>query len=388
MIEKRLIDFPHFFAHRLRREVKELYLSVAILNFAVAAVQIFEPMYLYTLGYSVAQIILFYLGVYGVYICIMPLGAKFASRFGFERSMLVSTPFYVLYYVALFALPQMPWLFFAAPLMFALQKTFYWPGYHSDFAKHSDEREQAREISTLAVISNAVFILGPLIGGFIISLTSFETLFIVVIVLIIVSNLPLLTSRESVDPQPFSYTKAYRRLFRKHHRRKFVAYFGYGEELIVMTIWPVFIYLIISNFATIGAVVALAVLATSLVTLFVGRLSDKHRKHPIIRFGTVMYSLTWWLRYFASSTGHVLLIDTLSRVAKDMIDIPLIAITYFRARKYNIMKGVLFLEMALVIGKLFALVATLAVFTMFGMTTGFLFAFILAGTMSLLYNYL
>ncbi|MBI4090468.1 MAG: hypothetical protein HY422_00420, partial [Candidatus Komeilibacteria bacterium] len=40
----------------MRREIKELYLSTLILNFGVSMILVFEPIYLYTIGYSLSYI--------------------------------------------------------------------------------------------------------------------------------------------------------------------------------------------------------------------------------------------------------------------------------------------------------------------------------------------
>lgn len=381
-------NLPHFLAHRLKRPVKELYLSVALMDLATAAVMIFEPIYLYTQGVSVSQILIFFFIAYAFYFVIMPLGAKFANTFGYEKSIFVSTVFLISYYAVLFLFLSWRWVIFLAPFCLALQKTFYWPGYHADFARFSDEHEQAREIGTLRAIGNAVYIIGPLLGGAIITLAGYQTLFIVVIILIAVSNLPLLLTKEEFKPQPFSYWAAYRRLFKKERRRQFLAYFGFGEELIVLVLWPVFIYLILKKPLGVGTVVGLATLLASLVTIYVGRVCDKHHKHPVIKLGTSLCFITWPLRAFAATGWQIFLLDALSRIAKNMVYVPLAAITYYRARRTDIMKGVLFFEMALVIGKLFVLAGVFLVIHFFGLPAGFIFAFLLAGALSLLYNLL
>ena len=62
-----------FFARHLRREVKELYFSVAILDLAINMVALFEPIYLWQKAdFSLVHILLFYLGVYGVYFLFYP----------------------------------------------------------------------------------------------------------------------------------------------------------------------------------------------------------------------------------------------------------------------------------------------------------------------------
>ena len=102
------LPVPSFFPHHISRELKELFWSRAIMDFAVAAVALFEPIYLYTLGYSLQVILLFYIEVYIVYFILLPVGAKFANRFGYEHSMTLSTIFLVGYYLALYAIGSNP----------------------------------------------------------------------------------------------------------------------------------------------------------------------------------------------------------------------------------------------------------------------------------------
>lgn len=92
---------PHYFSKHPSHELKELYFSVGIMDFATSAVALFEPIYLWTRGYSFAQIAMFYGAVYLLYTILLPLGGRIAARFGFEHSILTSQFAFIAYYVAL-----------------------------------------------------------------------------------------------------------------------------------------------------------------------------------------------------------------------------------------------------------------------------------------------
>jgi len=352
-------NFSHYFARRLTYQIKELYLSVALLDFASSLVIIFEPIYLYTLGFSLKQILIFWITVYVVYFFILPLGGKVARLQGYEHSILYSTPFLILYYLSLFAIPYHPFFLASAALSLALQKMLYWPGYHSDFARFSVDGERGREISTRIVIGLFVSAFGPFFGGLILTIFGFKTLFIFVIVLILASNISLLRTKEIFTPIPFSYTHAYRRLFKKENRRKFLAYLGFGEELIFLVLWPIFIYTIIGNYLSIGSIMAAAILITMFIVLFIGRITDKRNKYSVLRFGTILSSISWLLRMIIQGSLGVFLVDSFYRIARSILGVPLITITYERARRVSVMKSVVFFEMALTVGKLLAAISIL-----------------------------
>lgn len=353
------------------------------MDFAKSAVMIFEPIYLYTIGFSLQKILVFFLVIYLIYYFALPLGAKFARRFGYEHSILYSTPFLIIYYFSLYGIADRPYLIYVAIISLVIQKSLYWPGYHCDFARFSSHGERGKQIGNLVVLDSIVYVIGPLVGGVLIKFAGFSSLFIVASVLILISNIPLMRTKEMFTPVPFSYKRAHKRVWQKKHRRKFWAYFGFGEEIVVLVIWPIFIYTIIQDYFSIGLITAGATLFTSFIILWVGRVIDKKNERVVLKVGTIIYSIGWFLRLFVGSGFHVFLVDTLSRVSKNTIYVPITALTYSRACKGSVMKEIIFFEMTLVIGKVAAILIVLILLQYF--TSGFQAAFVVAGIMTLFY---
>lgn len=379
-----------FLAHRLTQQVKELYSSTLILNFAISAATIFEPVFLYLLfidkyglNKTLQLVMFFYLGVYLIYFFILPLGAKFARRYGFEHSIAVSTVFTALFYVSLFASSYNPAWLIAAIIFYAIWKMFYWPAYHGNFAYFSSRGEQGRQISNLLVLESIVFIIGPVVGGLILELAGFKVLFILTAILMMISNIPMLITREEFEPAEFSYSRAYVRLFRKENLRKMLALIGFGEELIVLTIWPIFIYVTVNDFLGLGLITSFSVLATTIIFLYIGKMTDKGDGRHLLKFGVVLYFFSWLWRLLSRSVLGVFLIDVYSRISKQAIAIPLTALTYQKAQDTSIMKTILFFEMSLVLGKIIALILALVLLQFF--TPGWNVLFIMASAFSLLY---
>jgi len=374
------------FATGLTRQVRELYLSSSIVTLAVAMVAIFEPIYLYQSGFSINQILYFYFGVYVIYLFTIPLGAKFARRFGYEKAILVGSPFLAVYYICLYLIPSNMLFAVAAILAFTIQKSFYWPGYHADFARFGQNKERGREVGNLIVLSSLVYIAGPLIGGFLISVWGFKMLFTAATILIIASNLPLLSTPEKFKPVPFSYSDSFRRLFAKENRRNFFGFIGFGEEFLVMVIWPVFIFTVLKNFLEIGSLIALATLATTLVVLFVGKMVDGDLQHrrSVLKTGAVFSSGAWLLRLLVQGGLGVFLVDALSRITKNVIIVPMMAMTYQRASETSVMKTIIFFEQALIIGKLLAIIFSLILLSF--VPNSFAVMFTLGALMTLLYS--
>lgn len=383
---KSLKTFFTFFATKISYQVKELYVSSAMINLAVAMVAIFEPIYLYKSGFSIEQVLYFYLAVYGLYFLTLPLGAKFARRFGYEKAIIISTPFLALFYIFLYLISFDSGFILPAIAAFVLQKTFYWPGYHADLARFGSSSERGREVSNLTAILTIVSIIGPFLGGVLIVLLGFKVLFVVATIIIITSNIPLLLTPEKFTPKSFWYFRSFRRLFYKENRRNFFGFCGFGEEFLSMIIWPIFIFTVVPNFFSIGSIVALSTLATTAILLFVGKMVDinTNDRRSILKIGSVFKSASWFMALLAKGVFGIFLVDSLSRITKDTVVVPMLAMTYDRANETSIMKTIVFFETSLIVGKILVILISLLV--LWFISDSFVCLFVLGGIMSILYS--
>lgn len=372
--------------HHLSSEMKDLYWASQLQSLALAMLLLFEPIYLWQQGLSLRSIVLYFLGVYIAYFLTMPLGANFATHFGYEHSMAISTIVQIAYYFSLFAVVYSWWYLVLAAALYALQKAFYWPAYHADFVRYSDQTEEGKEISGLSVASSLVYIIGPLLAGFILQYSSWLWLFIAGSLVLLLSNWPLLRTKRVFTPRVFPYSGAYQRLVEPGERRRLFGYMGFGEELIVLVLWPVFISIVVVGYLEIGLVVAISTLVMSLIVLYVGKLTDEHNKHSVLRFSTILYALGWLVRLVIISPFQVFLVDLWSRFTKNIVSVPLTAITYERAKTRSVMDTVVLFEMSLVVGKIIAAIILLIVFSLTSsITFAWQAAWLLAAIMTFLY---
>lgn len=373
----------HFFANHLSRELKELYASTAILTFAAAAIAIFEPIYFITIGFTISQVLLFYGVVYVLYFFMLPLGAKFARSRGYEHGILYSSPFLILYYLSLFAIPQSKLFIGVAIIAFSIQKILYWPSFHADMARFGSTEERGREVGGIELLLACVAILAPAFGGLIISFFGFKVLFAIVSVLILVSNIPLLLTPENFTPVPFSYRESMKDLFKKENRRAVMSRLGFGEQLLTAVAWPIFIFTIIPQFKQLGLIVSATIFMTSIVMLVVGRLTDTRYRGKLIRIGTIFTLLSHPVRLIVLNPLGILAADTFYSISRSVLGIPYTASVYDEAKNSSIMRSLMHHEMALALGKAFA--SFLAILLIFLFPPGWAAVFTLGAVLTLFY---
>ncbi|MDE2312194.1 MAG: MFS transporter [Patescibacteria group bacterium] len=375
---------PSYFSKTVREEIGELFAASAIGNLALSIAMVFEPIFLYSiLHFTVSQVLLFFAIVYSVYIPTIILGAKFASNYGYKHAIAMSVPFQILYWVLLLLARDNPGLVVVSAIALALQKSLYWPGFHALMARYADQGQVGREFSVVYATIGLSQIVGPFLGGFMAQHFGMTATFVVASLVYCFSVMPLFTKRETFVPKPYLYRDTFKLLH--DFPKKFLGYVGFGEELLVLTIWPIFIYIVAKDYEKTGTVATVASFIAAVLALIIGKITDQYTKRVLIKLGAFFSSLVWFARLTASSIWNVFTLDTLSRASKEMDFIPISTVTYLRAEATHVVPYAVFFEQSLSVGKLSAcLLGAL----LFGLTGSFMVLFILGGLYSLLYMFI
>ncbi len=384
-----LTFIKHYIAPNPNRELREMFLAKAILTFAVSMVTIFEPIYLYRLGFSLSSVVLVYAAMYVLYLLLVPIGGQICRRHGYEHTMFLSSPFLIIYYLSYLLVPQNHWFIILTVLALAIHKILYWPGYHANFATWSRKVEEGREVSNMYAVMGAMGALAPVVGGLLILVGGFPLIFVATAALILLSNVPLLRTPEVFMPRSFSYLKAWKRLFEKKRRRQLFGFFGFGENFILAVAWPLYVAIVIPSAIVIGMVISLARLFDILFLLYVGKVTDDEQdnKDSVLRSGVIYSVLAWLVRPFLGGSLGVFLSDTFGSLSMSAVRVPLVSIMYESARQDDDpMETIVFAEMALSIAKVVAGLAC-AVILHFWVGAWWVI-FFLAALFTLLYSFI
>lgn len=373
-----------FFPVHMNQQMREFFVSSAIFDFGAAMTSIFEPIYLWSIGWKLPAIIVFYMAAYAFYFLVAPLGASFARSRGYEHSITLSTPFLVLYFLALFNIPRGNIFAVIAAVSFGIFRMFYWPGARSIIANYSTDDEGGRTFSGLSALSIAAMVLGPVVGGIIVQQFGFAVLFMIVSAVILLSSVPMLITPEKFEPHKLAYADSYKRMLRPEFKRTVAAHFGYGEEFISDIILPVFFLTFVTSYIGVGAIVTLGGVIAIIAILAIGRMTDAHHRHPIMHAGVILTALSWIVRVISITPLGIIICQSLYRVSRLTLQVPFMTIANRRAREYSVMKSSLLYEMSIVVGKILTGAVTLAI--LFYSPDNWTAVFLLAAALTLFYG--
>ncbi|MBI4021834.1 MAG: MFS transporter [Candidatus Andersenbacteria bacterium] len=378
----------HFFHVQPRPELRELYLFSVFFSFASSLILIFEPVFFYVQGYSLSLIAFYYALHYALYVLVLPLGGAFAARFGVERSLALSMPLFIVYFLTLAILPSQPALFWVAWVLLTLHKMFYWPAYHADVCRSAHTNSRGTEISWLFAVTHGVGVIGPLAGGLVATYFGFPALFVLAASLALAASVPLLRTPERVRKSRFAYNTPWQIMAARPFTRARLAMIGWGENLIDLVFWPVFMFIMVGSPDRLGYITGFSVLFMALYGFLVGDMSRGTARRQMLRLHVPVMMFGYLLRPLAAGSINVLLTDVLARSSYIGVQIPHWQLLYAEGRRAGPLRYVVALEMTLAVSKAVLALVLAGVFAVLTPYAGFAVTFLLAGAYALLYLFL
>lgn len=339
-------NFWHFFKYK---ELNELYISMAVRSFSLSMIGIFMPIYLLNLGFSFSSVALFFAVLaFSHAVGTIPAGL-ISARFGYKHNILFSVPLLILAFLALYTLETFNWPLLAISVLFGVNNSLFWTGYHSDFSRFSHKKKRGSELSYSKIITSLFHVLGPITGGIVISLVGFKVLFVIVSILFFVAVFPLFKTKDVHDKFHFSLKD----VFLKRKVKESFAFVGFGFERVAAgLVWPVFVFFFLlgESYNSLGILSSISLLFSFVFVFAIGRFADDYRK-IILKIGAIANAFVWIVKSFVRTGMQVFMIDSVYGITSASYSLSFDAISYDKANKGNIMKYIVYREFMINMGR-------------------------------------
>lgn len=313
-----------------KKELSQIYLSVAIRSLSISMLGLFIPLYLhYELGISLVSTLLFYAFYSTVFGVMSPVAAKFASRFGIKHTVLFSLPFYLFFIGSLFLLPKYPIPLLVIASAIGISWAFYWFGMNLAFYHASHHNHRGEEVGKQKSLTIIFEMIGPLLGGILIVKLGFQAVFAISIILLFLAFIVLLAGQEKHIQFMFSM----RSLIDKKYWRNSLYYVSRGSKAIAGgVIWPLFIFTTLGSYISLGVIGTIMASVSAILVLFFGKYSDHKGKRTIIRWGIGFEGASWIFKAAVNSVGQIFGATIFGAVMEGTLEAPLGALEYDKAK--------------------------------------------------------
>lgn len=333
-----VLEHHHEQSFLLNRELNELYISVAIRAFAFALINVFIPIYLFELGFSLKMILVFFAGYSLVRAAAKIPAVKFGARFGFKHMILFSVPLTLIAFLLFYALPGHPWLLWLIVFVYGIATSFYWVGYHFDFATSSNHKNRGMQVGFAKVAQIFGAAIAPFIGGVVLTFFGFHMLFIIGAVLLFCSAIPLFFSADSHEQVDVHFSH----ILHEQLSWESLSFVGFGiERGVLLFIWPIVLFSILGDVEQVGFVASLSLIASVVTTIFVGKFVNRNPR-KFLRIGSILSSFGWAFRSFATSIGQLAIVDLFYGMSRVFVDVPFDVLSMDKATKTNKLRFIVF----------------------------------------------
>lgn len=354
-----------------RREINELYISVTIKHIALGLVAVFEPIYIYLhFGGSILPTLLYFGVIYIGFGLLTPLAGYVVSKIGIKRSILISIPFIIVYFIGLRSLGDVSWLIYVLPLLNIIYKTFYWTAFNLDFTLITDSKKRGHQVGVLRMTRLAAKILSPFIGGVIIVFSGYSNLFLVAIIILGLSVIPLFFSKEVYTRHPYSIRDLLNFTFKqKNLWRNRTALTAWGaENYASIIVWPIMIYLIIVDYSVIGGIMSSTTIIAFLFAFVIGKFVDRWGTKKVFHIGAIANAIAWTIRSIVGSPAQVAIADGSYKLAQEATNIGFNTEIYSQAARgqAGALTYIVFRELMLTTGRVLLIITCAGLFALTG----------------------
>ena len=374
------LNFP---AHKIHlSEHASLYLTNTMRIIAISLIGIFLPIFIYrisenylffstnpvTNGFS--WVLSYYLlrSVF-VWVSILFFGHLIFSKLHFQLSIIISFALLIVEIFFWYLAEDNLFFILVAGVISGLKVTFYWAPYHIFFVRKLGKKTAhfGKNTSLRFFFSRIFSAATPAVGGFIILKYGFNSLFITIILLLILSCLPIALVVHEWKHKKHNIIGVLKNFLLNKKRKKITLnFFGDGiESLVYVVFWPILLYFVLNNFIKIGVLSSVSLLVSSLFVLYIGKVIDKRGTKKIHIIGIILNILLYIPRIFLNSTLLFYSLDIVDRLVSGVYALPNMSKVYEKAKKFNSSDFILYRELSIHAGIIMASFFILVMFQIF-----------------------
>ncbi len=285
--------------------VGAIYVNNLLRTLAFSLGGLFSPLYIFLLGFEEKgliyglKVLILSIVIERIFVIILslPMG-KLVFRLGFKWSVLLGSLFLSNVFLLPVIFPRSLWLIVVMSILSAFEILLYWLARLSLMSLDGDRGHYGHEVSFMAVTSQVVAILGPFVGGYLVTTGGFRNLFAVVAGVSIISSLPMFFVGNHKINDGISVKGLVDFVKNRKNLHLNIAFFGQGiNNAIDGLFWVVYFYLIVKSFELVGSITSVITGLTILVIYLAGRQFDQQRARGKHADGRSFTIATCWIAF-------------------------------------------------------------------------------------------
>jgi MFS family permease len=311
-------------------DLRRFYVSVALRHFGLALITLFVPAYLYKeLGFSVQQVLVYYLIQELSSTLIIPIAGKFIAKYGTRNAMLLSVPFSFLTYLFM-PLSQNLLFLLGATFSRALFASIYFLSFHVYLARNSKEGKIGETTGKAWSVLRLAVLAGPLTGGLMLQFFGYSYVFALLVALQLLSVYAL-PKNAVIEKYPSFFG-----MLPKIKKKESFSWFAQGVAIEAGDfLWGLYAFTIVLGYAYLGALSFVAGLAIAIFSLWLGKKTDEMSRDLLLSISWLLGGISWLGRAVFGGIAGILFGNISGETAFMTMESPIMYKIYDAGRKNN-----------------------------------------------------
>lgn len=264
-------------------------------SIGVGLVNIFIPIYLLELGFSLPTVIAWLLTLH-LSILVGAFGTVFLSNIiGLVRCWYIRIVFTALLFSGLLLLPSHPEFLFVLAIISGIEAALFWIPYNILIVRKTEDATMGSSLAFVSNIGSVVGILVPGIAALLIVYFGYNLLFAIAFFFILLSIIPVLPLYQEKTEFRFNRSAMLETIRTNRHFILPEIFDNLGQDAQV--VWTLFVFIAALTVLDIGLLGVLAGLIGMIVTYIAGRLIDRWNAKAVIRSSAIATTLMWLASY-------------------------------------------------------------------------------------------
>lgn len=321
-------------------DLKKYNIFIFITSFAKLLVEIFIPLILYNMSFTIKEIILFLILKYSFCLLFIPVGYFIGKKYSVSTLMILSSIIFSITYIYLSQINKNLTSLIILSILYSSYLMFYWLGRHMYGLSIIEDKKTTDNVSLYNIFTILGGLFSPFIGSYIIEKTSTLTLSTIVLVLMIISIIPL-TKIKKLKLNPNTQIK---HIIKSFPKTNYI--FNTLDQLryILYTVLPLWIYINIkSKYSYIGILNIITGLGSIIYIYLLSKKMDKNKK-DYLSLSLLIMGIIYFLKITITSNLAYLIITLFEGITKSSLDTITLRNTYVYQKNYCITSYIIFTE--------------------------------------------
>ncbi len=320
--------------------LKKYNIFTFITTFAKLLIEVFIPLILYNMNFTIKEIILFLIIKHALCTIFLPITKLVIKKKSTTFLMIISSILFTLSYIYLNFLTKNLFKLLIFTTLLSMYLTFYWVGRHTYALSIIEDKKATDNVSLYTIFTILGGLFSTYIGSILIEKTSYLFLSIIVLFLMLISIIPLTKIKSKKETNEIKLIT----IITSFPKRNYIFTFLDQLRFVLVTIFPLYIYLNINkSYKYIGIINIVSGLGSIIYIYILKKLMDKN-KRDYLSSSLLYLSITYTLKLLTKNNIIFLIIVFFEGIFRSVVDLITLRNTYVYSKNYTRLNYTIFTE--------------------------------------------